>query len=71
VRQEHVETRDRLRAALVAVSDEQWTRVYGEGERAAPLGDWVGGALGGKAGQGTHAAEHADHIRAWRERRAR
>jgi len=34
--------------------------------REAPLGEWIGGALGGDDGPGTHAAEHAQHIMAWR-----
>lgn len=69
VQREAIETRERLRAALMTVTGAEWATVYGEAERAASLGDWVGNALGGSAGQGTHATEHADHIRAWRERR--
>ena len=53
---------------LDSITDDEWDKVVGEGERAAPLRDWVGNALGGD-GPGTHAAEHAQQIRAWREPR--
>lgn len=71
VRQESTETRKRLRAAIASIGDAEWDAVYGEGDRAAPLGVWVGRSLGGPDGPGTHAAEHAAHIRAWRAQRAR
>jgi L-amino acid N-acyltransferase YncA len=68
VRQESAETRRQLRAMLESMTDEEWTTVHGEGERAAPLSTWVGRALAGDE-LGTHAAEHAQQIRAWRDQR--
>ncbi len=66
VRAEAAETRERLRTTLQSMADDEWHAVTGEGERRQTLGDWVGGALGGAAGPGTHAADHAQHIQAWR-----
>ncbi len=65
-RDEVAETRQRLRTMLESMTDDEWQVVVGEGDRQSPLGDWVGGALGGAAGPGTHAADHAEHIRVWR-----
>ena len=45
-----------------------WASIAGAGDRQAPLGEWVGNALGGST-QGNHAAEHAQHILAWRATR--
>src|SRR5262245_8659020 len=70
IREDLAATRQQLRATLEALTDEEWASVAGEGELRAPIGDWVGGDLGG-AGPGTHAAEHAQHIRAWRDARER
>ncbi len=68
VREEAAETRQRLRTMLESITDDEWATVVGEGERRGPLGDWVGGALGGPTGPGSHATEHAQHIRDWRAR---
>jgi hypothetical protein len=70
-REEAEATRSRLRSALESTSDEQWSALVGDGEKRQPLGDWVAGALNGPLGPGSHAAEHALHIWAWREARAR
>jgi hypothetical protein len=73
VRDEAAETRRQLRATLQALGDDDWAAMVGagspEGTPRRPLGEWIGGALGGPLGQGTHAAEHAHHIRVWREAR--
>ena len=70
VREEMAETRQRLLTLLESITDDEWATVVGEGVEQEPLGDWVGGALAGD-GPGTHAAEHARHIRAWRDARER
>src|SRR5262245_20109411 len=70
MREDQAVTRQQLRATLEALTDEEWATVASAGELRAPIGDWVGGDLGG-AGPGTHAAEHAQHIRAWRDARER
>jgi len=69
VRAEAATTRAGLRAALESVTDDEWSATLARGEEQAPLSDWVGGALGGPQGHGTHADEHAEHIRVWRARR--
>jgi hypothetical protein len=66
IRAEASETRERLRTTVQSLTDEEWHTIVGEGERRRPLGDWIGGALGGDLGPGTHASEHAEQIRAWR-----
>lgn len=66
VRAEAARTRQNLRAALLSLSDTEWATPVGAGEDRRPLGDRLGGALNGPAGPGTHAAEHAAHIGAWR-----
>ena len=71
VREEAAETRQQLRSTLAAVTDDEWSAVVGEGDQQGPLGDWIGGPLAGSTGPGTHAAEHAEHIRAWRAARER
>src|SRR5262245_53694858 len=67
---ESAETRQRLRATLEELTDDEWATLVGEDQQRGPLGDWIGGDLGG-AGPGTHAAEHAQHIRIWRDARER
>ena len=69
VRQESAATRERFRAMLRSLTDEDWDTPVGEGERRGPLAAWIGGALGGDDGPGTHAVEHAQHIHAWRRAR--
>ncbi len=65
VTDEAADIRRRLRAQLAGITDEEWETVMtiNDPER---LADWVGGALNGADGPGTHAAEHAAAIRAWR-----
>ena len=55
---------------IEAITDEEWALMVTIRERERTLGEWVGGALGGEEGPGTHAAEHAEQIRAWRAARA-
>jgi hypothetical protein len=54
---------------LQSLTDEDWNTIVGEGERQGPLGDWIGGALSGDLGPGTHATEHAEQIQSWRAER--
>jgi uncharacterized protein (TIGR03083 family) len=70
VLEESAETRQWLRTTLESLGEDEWSTPVGEGEREGPLGEWVGGALGGPTGPGTHAAEHARHIHEWRGARA-
>jgi hypothetical protein len=62
-------TRQRLGDLLGAITDEEWGLMVTIGERERTLGEWVGGALSGESGPGTHAAEHAAQIQAWRVER--
>jgi len=66
IREDAAETRRRLQALLVGITNEEWGVPITMRGREAPLGEWIGGALGGDDGPGTHAAEHAQHIMAWR-----
>lgn len=66
VREEAADTRQRLRGLLAGISAEEWAAPVTLNVRERPLGEWVGGALSGPAGPGTHAAEHAAEISAWR-----
>jgi hypothetical protein len=70
IREEQAATRQQLRTTLESLTDDEWITIVGEDQLRGPLGDWIGGDLGG-AGPGTHAAEHAQHIRAWRDARER
>ncbi|MDB5074675.1 MAG: hypothetical protein JWO42_854 [Chloroflexi bacterium] len=63
------DTRLSLRAALTSITDAEWATVITIEERVRTRGEWIGGALGGDEGPGTHAAEHAMEIRAWRDAR--
>ena len=67
VRDEAADTRKRLRALLAAITDEEWATVITVRERECSLGDWIGGALNGEDGPGTHSSEHAGQIQAWRD----
>jgi hypothetical protein len=69
VRDEAADIRRRLRAVLASITDEEWATVVRINYRGRSLGEWVGGALGGTARPGSHAAEHAARIRAWRAAR--
>ncbi len=69
VRDDAAETRRRLQALLVGMTDEKWDMQMTMRGRERPLGAWVGGALSGDDGPGTHAAEHARQIVAWRSKR--
>jgi hypothetical protein len=68
---EAAEVRDRLRALLAGLTDEEWEEQVTINAQQQRLGEWVGGELGGDEGPGTHAAEHAVEIEAWRARRGR
>lgn len=70
VTDEATDIRRRLRTLLAGITDEEWGTVVTINERERPLGEWVGGALSGDGGPGTHAAEHAAAIRAWRAARS-
>jgi hypothetical protein len=63
------ETRRRLRAALTSITENEWATVITIDDRQQTAGEWLGSALGGDEGPGTHAAEHATEIRAWRDAR--
>lgn len=63
-------TRAQLRSALESLRDEDWAALLCMGVRTAPLGEWVGTALGG-ALPGAHASEHAGQIWSWRAARER
>lgn len=69
IRDEADTARDRLRTLLVGINDDEWATPVTLFERERPLGEWVGGALNGDGGPGTHAAEHAEQIQAWRAAR--
>jgi hypothetical protein len=71
VQDEAADTRRRLHAVLATITAEEWASRVTIRDRERPLGDWIGGALSGDAGPGTHAAEHATQIRAWRAARER
>lgn len=64
---EQADTRERPRAAVEALSEEEWTAPAGAAGEA--LGAVVAGDLGGDV-PGDHAAEHARAIRTWRAARA-
>jgi hypothetical protein len=66
---EAADIRGRLRDLLAGLTDEEWEQPETIDERQRTLGEWVGGALNGDEGPGTHAAEHAGEIEAWRARR--
>jgi hypothetical protein len=66
---EAAEIRGRLRALLAGLTDEEWDEQVTINAQQQRLGEWIGGELGGEEGPGTHAAEHAVAIRAWRVRR--
>jgi len=68
VRADAAETRRRLQTALAGITDEDWAGQITMRGREQPLGAWIGGALNGDDGPGTHAAEHARQIAAWRAR---
>jgi hypothetical protein len=68
VRAEHHATRQRLRTAIEALSDADWSSARAVGDRTTSLGEIVAGDLGGD-GPGDHAAEHARQILAWRSAR--
>jgi len=69
VMDEAADVRGRLRALLDGVTDEEWAGLVTVNAQQSPLGEWVGGELGGDEGPGTHAAEHAAEIEAWRAAR--
>lgn len=69
MRDDVAETRRRLRAALASIADAEWAAVITIDGRQRTAAEWIGGALGGDEGPGTHAAEHAEEIRAWRDAR--
>ncbi len=69
VRADAAETRRRLLALLADLTEEDWMTPVASGDREQPLGDWISGALNGDNEPGTHAAEHARQIGAWRTRR--
>jgi len=69
VRADAAETRHRLQAVLAQITDEEWSRPVVIGDRERPGGAWIAGALNGDEGPGTHAAEHARQIHAWRAAR--
>lgn len=71
VRVDVEQTRQHLRATLRSLTDEDWNTIVGDGESQDPLGDWIGGALNGDLGPGTHATEHAVQIRSWRAERGK
>jgi hypothetical protein len=71
VQDEAADTRRGLHAMLATITDEEWASRVTIRDRERPLGEWVGGALSGDDGPGTHAAEHAAQIRAWRAARER
>lgn len=66
VRDDAATTRQRLHALLAGITDEEWELRITMRGRERPLGVWIGGALSGPEGPGTHATEHAQHIRVWR-----
>jgi hypothetical protein len=68
---EAADIRGRLLTLLDGVTDEEWVALMTLNGEQRPLGEWVGGALSGDEGPGTHAAEHAAQIHAWREARER
>jgi len=70
VQTEAAGTRAQLRSALESLTDEDWALPLRVGTRTAPLGEWVGNALGGTL-PGAHASEHAPEIWSWRAARER
>jgi hypothetical protein len=62
---EQRDTRQRLRSAVEALSDDDWTTMLTVGDGRMSLGDVVAGDLGGDS-PGDHAAEHARQVLAWR-----
>jgi len=69
VRDDAAEMRRRLQALLAGMTDEEWDMQMTMRERERPVGAWIGGALSGDDGPGTHAAEHARQVVAWRASR--
>jgi hypothetical protein len=65
VREEHSATRQRLRVAIEALSDAEWSSMRTVGDATKSLGYVVAGDLNGD-GPGDHAAEHARQILVWR-----
>ncbi len=70
VQTEAAATRAQLRSALEVLTDEDWALPLRVGARTAPLGEWVGDALG-SALPGAHASAHAQEIWCWRAARER
>jgi DinB superfamily len=70
IRAEHYAARQRLQAAVEALSDADWSRPHTLGQRTTSLSDIVAGDLGGD-GPGDHAAEHARQIQEWRRAKGR
>jgi DinB superfamily len=68
VRAEQRATRQRLRAAVEALSDDDWTTILTAGDGRMSLGDVIAGDLAGD-NPGDHATEHARQILAWRTAR--
>jgi DinB superfamily len=68
LRAEHHLTRERLRAAVEALSNYDWATVRALGGQTLSLGELVAGDLGGDS-PGDHAAEHAEQILEWRRAR--
>lgn len=66
---EAASTRGKLRTLLAGINDDEWVAPVTLFGRERPLGEWIGGALSGAEGPGTHAAEHAEEIQAWRAAR--
>lgn len=71
VRVDAAQTRRHLQAVLAQLTDDEWSRPVVIRDRERPGGAWIGGALSGDDGPGTHAAEHARQIQAWRAARRR
>ena len=70
VREDFAATRRRLSELISAMTDAEWTAMVDGVGPSRALGEWVGGATNGQSGPGTHAAEHALQLKAWRGRRA-
>jgi len=70
IARESTDARQRMRAMLRTIGDEDWTATVKIGEHERQLGEWVADEVGGK-GPGTHAAEHAQQVMAWRQARER
>jgi uncharacterized damage-inducible protein DinB len=67
---EAADIRGRLRALLADGTDQEWEEQVTIDARQQPLGERVGGELGGDDGPGTHGAEHAAEIESWRADRS-